>query len=409
MQPAVIRLFSLTPEEIAGLSPTAIADKLIRAAQERGIRLLYVRPMLSTPAGVDALAVNLDLVLAITGGLARHGFQVGRSNPLPALPPRPPLGLVAAGELALGAIALGELARPVGLRLGVGSLLGLLIAGLLITVLAWLSGSPFALWRKALALGAAVAGATLAVALPLSAPGPGGGVLRRSLGVLWRASALSAAAGVLVAALLTSWSFMLAVDTFLGVKVAHILPPLLSAFLLTFGPRPAGDARATIREIWRWLERPLRLQYAVLAVVVGVAAVMLLGRSGNFGLPLFAVEERMRVLLEELLIARPRTKEFLIGHPALMLAAAAQALGLRGWVVPLAAIGAVGQAGIINSFSHIHTPLVVIVLRTLYALVIGSILGAIPVLLLQRIVRRWRPAAAGAAEPAVAGAAPPAD
>ena len=67
----------------------------------------------------------------------------------------------------------------------------------------------------------------------------------------------------------------------------------------------------------------------------------------------------------------------------------------RDRVVPLAVIGAVGQAGVINSFSHIHTPLQVVLLRTLYALIIGSILGTVPVLILKRVIRRWRPVPAG--------------
>lgn len=394
MAPAVIRLFSLTPEEMAVLTPAAMEDKFLRAAQERGIRLVYLRPIITTSAGVKAIQANLDFAGGVVQGLKQHGFPVGRPDPLPEILQSPILfGLVAAGALALGAIALSELARTAGVHLEIRHLLILVAAGLLATGLAQVGAGTFLLWRKALALGTAIAGATLAVAVTL-AEESSGGVLRRSLGALWRASAISAAAGVLIAALLTAWPFMLAIHTFLGVKVAHVLPPVLAAFLLTFGARPGGE-RFTLREIWRWLERPLRLQYAVIAVIAAVAAVMLLGRSGNFGLPLSGVESRMRDLLENLLVVRPRTKEFLIGHPAFMLAAAAQALGLRGWVVPLAVIGAVGQAGVINSFSHIHTPLQVVLLRTLYALIIGSILGTVPVLILKRVIRRWRPVPAG--------------
>ncbi|MDR7465338.1 MAG: DUF5693 family protein, partial [Armatimonadota bacterium] len=189
------------------------------------------------------------------------------------------------------------------------------------------------------------------------------------------------------------WSFMLAVHTFVGVTVAHVLPPLFLGFLLAFG-KEAGGARATAGRIWQWLERPLRLQYAVVAVLVAVGTVMLLFRSGNFGLPVFGPEVRLRQALEDLLVARPRTKEFLIGHPALVLAAGAAALRMRAWVVPLAMVGTIGQAGLINSFSHIHTPLVLVALRTLYALLIGSVLGSAGLLLLERILRRVAPAAA---------------
>src|SRR3972149_3069782 len=220
------------------------------------------------------------------------------------------------------------------------------------------------------------------------------------------ASGVSAVTGVLVAALLTGWPFMLAINTFLGVKVAHVIPPVLVGFLLAFGGRPGG-IRSPVRQIWHWLDRPLRLQYAVIAVLGAVLAVMLLVRSGNFGLPVFGPEVQLREALEDLLVARPRTKGVLIGHPALMLAAGDAALRLRAAVIPLAIVGAIGQAGLINSFSHIHTPLVLVVLRTFYALIIGSLLGGVAVLFLGRIVRRFAPAVTTEGGKA-ARAAPPA-
>jgi len=393
MRPAVIRLFSLTPEEMATTALPAVVDKFVRAAQERNIRLLYVRPLTQTPAGIDAIEANLTLVRQIIGGLRRHGFAVGRPEPLPdASPSRVLLLLTAAGGLALGAITLAELLRAAGFALRPSFLWALVVAGVAATAAAaWGGEGVFLFWRQVLALGIAVAGGTVAVAAPLTRTG--GRALFRGLSSLWIGAGLAAAAGVLVGALLTGWPFMMAVRTFVGVKVAQVLPPVLVGFLLAFGGR-AGDVRSTLRQIWQWLERPLRLQYAVVAVLVAVVAVMLLVRSGNFGLPVLGPEVRLREILEDLLVARPRTKEFLIGHPALVLAAAAAALGLRAAVIPLAMVGAVGQAGIINSFSHIHTPLVLVILRTFYALVIGSVLGGLAVLVLAPLVRRFGPAPA---------------
>lgn len=405
MRPAVLRLFSLTPEEMATLSPAAIVEKFRRAPLERNIRLLYLRPLTNTPGGVDAIPTNLDLVGRIAGRVQGLGFALGRPRPLPDLQPGLlPLVLVAAGALGLGAIALWEISAAAGIPLRPASLWLLVAAGVVLTAAAALSGDGFLLlWRRLLALGAAVAGATLAVHVALARGG--GGPLRRGLAALWLASGISAAAGVLVAGLLSGWSFMLAVHVFVGVKAAHVLPPLLVGFLLAFGGE-AGAPRSTAQRIWRWLERPLRLQYAVVTVLVAVAAVLLLFRSGNFGLPVFGPEVRLRQALEDLLVARPRTKEFLIGHPALMLAAGAAAVRLRAWVVPLAMVGVVGQAGLINSFSHIHTPLVVVVLRTLYALLIGSVVGSAALLVLQYLLRR---AVSGAAIRPAAPAAPAAD
>jgi hypothetical protein len=209
------------------------------------------------------------------------------------------------------------------------------------------------------------------------------------------ASAISSAGGVLVAGLLTGWTFMMAADVFTGVKLAQLLPVLLATLFVWRYDRPARSWRATVRELWAWSAHPLLLRYAVAVLLAGVAAVMLLARSGNFGLPLLGIEERLRTVLEDLLVARPRTKEYLIGHPALVLAGAAAALGWRAWVLPMAAVAAVGQAGIVNSFSHIHTPLLYTVWRTLNAVWLGGLVGIIATAVLVAAAGRWGAARAG--------------
>jgi len=89
------------------------------------------------------------------------------------------------------------------------------------------------------------------------------------------------------------------------------------------------------------------------------------------------------------LVARPRTKEFLVGYPALVLAGTAAALGWRRAAVPLAMAGAVGTAGAINSFSHLHTPLLYTMWRTGNALLVGAVLAIPAVVVLLWLHRRF--------------------
>jgi len=107
-------------------------------------------------------------------------------------------------------------------------------------------------------------------------------------------------------------------------------------------------------------------------VAVGAGAVLLLARTGNVGLPLLNAEARLRTVLEDVLVARPRTKEFLVGYPGLVLAGVASSVGWRGAALPLAMVGAIGTAGAINSFSHLHTPLLYTFWRTGNALLLGA-------------------------------------
>ena len=83
VKPAVLRVFSLTPEELATLTPDDARDKYVLAARERNVRILYVRPFLTTPAGVDEVQANLDYVASIAGDLQQAGYRMGKAVPLP--------------------------------------------------------------------------------------------------------------------------------------------------------------------------------------------------------------------------------------------------------------------------------------------------------------------------------------
>jgi uncharacterized protein DUF5693 len=402
VEPRVIRVFSLTPEELQGLSPDQARDKFVLAARERNVRILYVRPFLSTSAGVDDIGANLDYVGSIAGDLTRAGYRMGKAVPLPPIGRRTPwvalVAFAALGALAAGAIAVGEVAQAFSAPVPSRVLSGGVGVGLVLTV-AVLATNHATLWRQLLALVAALAFPTLSMMYlvpgarrregPDRAPQAESGlsVLSRSVGGLWAVSAVSALGGLLVAALLTEWHFMMAIREFLGVKLAHVLPVVLIGLLVAAAAAPPGTLWPRLRA---WLRQPLLLEYGIATIVVGVVVVFALGRTGNIGLPLLSsLELRSRVLLQHLLVARPRTKEFLVGHPLMVLTFALAALGARRWVLPAAMIGAVGQVGLVNSFSHIHTPLVYVLFRTVYALVIGSAIGAVLVGLLWWSRRWW--------------------
>lgn len=381
MRPDVIRLFSLTAEELLGLTPASVRDKFVLAARERNIRILYLRPILPT-AGIVGTAANLQFLDHLTADLVHFGLRPGAARPLPVLRLPPFLTYpVVLGALAAMGLALILVGRAAGVAVPERVVWFLIGLGVLMTAAAVLTGSV-TLWRKLLALGTASSVPVLAIASTV--PRGGGRPVAASLRALWAASAISIAGGLLVAALLTGWEFMMAADVFVGVKLAHLIPAGLIAVVLATAERPPRHWREGAAQLWAWSSRPLLVRYAIAAVVAGVAVVVLLARSGNFGLPVFALEERLRDVMEQVFVVRPRTKEYLIGHPALLLAAAAAALRWRLGVIPLAAVGAIGQAGIINSFSHIHTPLLYTAWRTANALVLGSVLGAVILVVLLR-------------------------
>jgi len=400
--PHVIRVFSLAPEELAGLTPAQARDKYVLAAHERNVRILYVRPFLTTSAGVDPIQANIEYVSSIADELTHSGYKLGKAVPLPSVgTPAPWFALAALGALAAGALAAVETGDALGYGLRPAWIYGGVAAGFAIT-LATMALHHVTLWREALALLAALAFPILAMlwfvpgarreTWPEVRPG-GRALLARSVAGLWVMSAVSALGGVMVAALLAEWAFMMEMRLFLGVKVLIVLPVVIVGLAVAAAQAGPEGVWPRVRE---WLRQPLRLEYGILLILIGGAALFALGRTGNTGLPaLGGLEVKVRTVLERVFVARPRTKEFLVGHPAMMLAIALAFLGAKRWVLPVAMVGAVGQTNLVDSFSHIHTPLVYVVERTVYALVIGSLIGAILVGALWWSRRWWHLPAGG--------------
>jgi hypothetical protein len=383
MRPHVIRLFSLTADELAVQIPEAARDKFVRAARERNIRILYLRPIPPT-AGVVGTDENMRFLDRLITDLAHVGLTPGPARALPEINvPQVLMPAVILAALSAMTLALLLIGRAVGVPVSSRSAWVLVGLGVILTG-ATVGTGAFVLWRKLLALGTACAVPVLAIGLTM--PRRDQHPVLGALQALWAASAISLAGGLVVGALLTGWPFMMAADVFVGVKVAHVLPAVLVAVVLATAERPPRHWREGVAQLWAWTSRPLLMRYAIGALVVGVAAIILLARSGNFGLPVPAFEERLRAFAETLLVARPRTKEYLLGHPALILAAGAAVMRWRWGVIPLAAVGAIGQAGIINNFSHIHTPLLYAMWRTANALVLGSLLGVVFLIVLLRVV-----------------------
>ena len=102
-------------------------------------------------------------------------------------------------------------------------------------------------------------------------------------------------------------------------------------------------------------------------------------RSGNFNiLPELSIELKMRGLLELVMSARPRTKEFLIAYPCLFgflylhqKKASFKILSFLGTLSSIIGIS------IINSFSHGFTPVLTSLNRTFNGLFLGAITGCL--------------------------------
>lgn len=382
---AFLRVHSIAEGEMSQLSESDAIERYVKAARERNIRLCYLR--LPGTAGADPMGSACDYIRRIVRGLRAGGLDVGPARHYP--PVRAP---AAASVLAaLGAAAVCALiARRALAATDRASIVVLASASALCVALA-LAGET---GRKLVALLAALAYPTLAClrreALEgdLPAPEPSFRLppMRRSIGAAagWLASAtgLSLLGGLAVVGLLATRAYMMKTEQFMGIKLAHVLPiALIGAAAVCGLPRaglPFAEERARMRErAAAFFGSPARVGVLVAALAAAAALALVVMRTGNEpGVGVSGIELRFRSLLDLLLPARPRTKEFLVGHPALLLGAVLILRGRPDWGKPLFVLGVLGQVSVVNTFCHIHTPVMLSLMRALTGAVVGGLIGA---------------------------------
>jgi len=380
---------------------TGRPELYVEGVVERGAPLLVVmsaffRRCAAEPDWAGEAAGALG---SFVEGLEARGLEAGPLRPVEAR--RPPLWLeVPAAWAALALAALGGLAsvRRAGLT------------------------AAAAARGRAAVLAAAALGAAL---VPFGLAGPGRVATVQGLGFLtslavpllvfdlllswWQkarrgeglALALRGAAtvalgatvgGLIVRALGTGPEFALKLELFRGVKVAALAGPAEAVALLWLATREGR--RGLGAEIREGLRSLLRVRLTVGGVLLAAAAVAVaaygLSRSGNQPLvPVSDLEFRVRRFLLDLLVVRPRTKEFLLGYPAWVVAASTAGRALGGkprgfWAYVLAAVVGILPSSVLNTFSHFHIPAVFSLARTALGLALGVAVGLVAV-----VLARW--------------------
>jgi hypothetical protein len=360
-QVPTVRLLSFNQDhQNLRLRPDELVEKYLLAVNERNVRLLYLRPYTEEQLG-DMVAHTEALVVGLRAALERDGYVVAPLAP-PDAAYRPAAwlrALAALGVLA-GLALLASAFPPVWGALAAAAVLAL---GLL-------AGGPT--WA-AVALVAALVFPVLGFALlpwrPWSLVG---------------ATALSLVGAVLLAAVGSDRATMLALEPFAGVGATLVVPPALLAAVVLLRQRSAA---AWVRAAWA---HPPRLGEVAVALVVAAALALVVIRRGNF--PVIGaseVELALRSALNEWFV-RPRFKE-LLGHPLALLALVQ--VRWPWWARGgLLVAGVVAQASVLNSFSHYHTPLLVSLQRSLFALALAALIGFVLVALAraaERLLRRW--------------------
>ncbi|MDQ3024367.1 MAG: DUF5693 family protein [bacterium] len=390
--PYVARVHSITAEEMEKYDIARAVERYELALTERGIRVLFVRPFvrpgLNKAKGdyrEQVREVNSKYFAALGKMVKAQGYTIGRPRPFSD----PPKWLVSVRKVAItlavtaGALLLLSLFVPlvttrwvVGLlALGQLAAVGSIAVSSIYSIVLLVTGIVFPLlgfWTALLVFRRRVAENTGA------APSLGWALL-----CLLIASVISAAGGILIHGGMWSARALLHIDQYRGVTIALAFPVLLVAAYCWQAESLADawdGARGEIASFWQrfttlWIS-PIRYgDVAVILLAVGAIGLVLL-RSGNEGpIGVIGAEGSLRDLLENALAVRPRTKE-LLGHPLLVLFLLSLTWRTRAGLL-FALAGILAQVSVLNTFLHLHTPLLITLQRVGVGLLIGVITGAV--------------------------------
>ncbi len=388
-----VRVHSIGEAELGTLDESEAIDRFVRGARERNIRLCYIR--LFFTAGSDIVEKNAEFLRKIRAGISRGGeMEFGLAHTyVETQAPTWAFAVIAVG-IAAGLTLLLIRFAPVSPAIAVSTLI--------VSVLGF-AGLAVGLGetgRKLVALVAGLIFPTLAcLRRDLLAPQVSTTGIHQGLGAsavsslrgLLAASCVTAIGIVYVVGLLATRPFMLKANQFMGIKAAHAVPLVVIVACAIFGlpalDRPWGEEWAKIRQRASAIfVEPARIGQLLLALLALATLAMIVARTGNEpGVGVSGLELKFRSLLDKVLPVRPRTKEFLIGHPAFILGLALWYRGRRRWALPLFVVGVIGQVSILNTFCHIHTPLVLSSIRDLTGLLAGAVIGIAVFWLVERL------------------------
>ncbi|GEM_PF-3366618 len=178
----------------------------------------------------------------------------------------------------------------------------------------------------------------------------------------------SLSAGLLIAALSVTHGYLSGARYLRGVKLSLAIPVIFAGWIF-FKNRLK-------------LEDTVKKGEALLFLLFMGIMIVYLMRSSNISSGVFSIELRFRRLLEEIFIIRPRFKEFLWGYPLLFAGLYYYKKYSRDIYAFMVVMGTVAPVSVINTFMHIHSPLTVQLVRTLWGLLLGALFGVVLVKLI---------------------------
>lgn len=379
----LVRVHSITQDEMNIYSQSKIVNRYMRAIRERNIRFLYLRPIIKENKDFAAVKLlNKEYIQDLNNKLASSGYKIKRAVPFQQFSNNSIFLILSALGILVGGVLLlielfkikEDLLRYILIVLG--------IIGIFLTY----SFLDISIFRAGLALGSSIVFPSLAIITQLLKRNG-----KKSIVNYLKAALITLAGAGFIITALADISYLTKINQFRGVKLAFLMPLLIVTFYY-FMEYIVREKNTTIKQkLNEILEINLKVKHLLILAFVALVGIYYILRTGNFPvLDIPAIEEKFRVILEEILYVRPRFKEFLIGHPAFIVALYYfKDIKNNYSVFFLSLLAVIGQLNIINSFAHIHTPLYISLVRTFHGLWLGLLLGLAAVLFLRYLVNMF--------------------
>ncbi|MGJ7035702.1 MFS family permease [Anoxybacillus eryuanensis] len=350
----VVRLHSLNLEQ---RKQDEAVDVAIRAIKERNIRALFIRPYTSAET-----VQNIEKTVAVMKQIVQHmpsHYTLGKSEPFAPIE-RSSIATIGfiVGATAFIFLAIRSLVSPLLAFVAAGGAFVLGIAGTVLSI---------DLALKALAL-------LVAIVTPIYAAKPS------SVREGWRGTFMAYGRAIAISFVGISWIVAMLYgneyiayvgEGFRGVKLVYVVP-LVAMVMLVLPSIIQESLLPFIKRLWK---HPITIGHVVVSFFIFALLAYYVLRSGNTGTA-SALELAARQKLEEWLYVRPRTKEFLLGFPAYMLALFVINKQKKLGAV-LLVVGTIGWLSIMNTFTHLHIPLFISFIRTMYSLGLGLLIGIV--------------------------------
>ena len=212
---------------------------------------------------------------------------------------------------------------------------------------------------------------------------------------------ISFAGAIFIVAILSDVKYMIELDIFRGVKAAQLLPfgiyllilllQFINANVNVIGNdivESKNNLRSIVNPLTKVLNANIKVYYIILGGIIAVIGYIYIARTGHeTNVQPANIELMVRNFLENILIARPRTKEFLMAFPAVFAAVFAANKKIPFATEAFMLLGVIGTSSIINTFCHIRTPLYLSIDRTLISICFGIIIGCIAIIILNGIYK----------------------